>query len=174
DGEERHPDDRDRGVEPLGQPERDERLHHEPAPERVHGEQPGQADHDRPRRPQHAGSRRGCRGGARDTGGQASPHDHPRHPRPPGAPGKAGRSGPMPAAANAPSEPDAVATALYTPKPRARCRCSSSPANMACSNEVKGPDSTTSVDNPPPNATSTSGHTDPANAKTTPVTNSAP
>jgi hypothetical protein len=45
---------------------------------------------------------------------------------------------------------------------------------MACSSDVKGPDSTTSVDSPPSNATAASGHTDAAKANTTPVSTRVP
>jgi hypothetical protein len=45
---------------------------------------------------------------------------------------------------------------------------------MACSSDVKGPDSTTSVGSPPSNATAASGHTDAAKANTIPVSTSAP
>ncbi len=62
-----------------------------------------------------------------------------------------------------------MATALYTPNPLARRWCSSSPANIACSRLVNGPDSTTSVDSAPVCATATSGRSESARTrKTTP------
>lgn len=56
-----------------------------------------------------------------------------------------------PPAASAPSEPVIVALALYRPSPRTRCRPSRSFASIACSSEVNGPDSTTSLDMAPHN-----------------------
>src|SRR5205823_6597350 len=85
------------------------------------------------------------------------------------------RSSPPPstpgiAAANAPSDPAAAATALYAPKPCTWARPRRPAANMGCSSEVNGPDSITSVDNTPVNATAANSHTDPLVANTPPTT----
>src|SRR5215831_6204064 len=76
-------------------------------------------------------------------------------------------------AANAPTEPAAVATALYVLNPRICSRPVSSVASIDCSSDVNAPDSTTSVDSAPVSATALNAHTWSENAKTTPVTASA-
>jgi hypothetical protein len=75
---------------------------------------------------------------------------------------------------SAPAAPASVATALYTPKPRVTLP-SGAPveASTTCSRVVNGPDSTTSVDSAPLNATSPRSHTGQPAATTTPAAESA-
>lgn len=73
-------------------------------------------------------------------------------------------------AASAPTEPASVATVLYVPKsgvgswPAAAC------GSIACSSEVNGPDSTTSVEIVPVSAAMISAGSAPVTAKSVPAT----
>jgi hypothetical protein len=70
-------------------------------------------------------------------------------------------------AARAPMEPASVATMLYVPNRRV-----AEPwvvnGSMACSSDVNGPDSTTSVETVPVSAATTNQNTDPVSANTAP------
>src|SRR5436190_1250846 len=74
------------------------------------------------------------------------------HWRPAVAPIPLWLSNPGRPAASAPSEPATAATALYTPNARVRRADEVVAGSMACSRDVKGPDSTTSVESVPASA----------------------
>src|SRR5207253_11085858 len=79
------------------------------------------------------------------------------------------RTQPGTTAASAPRDPEAAATALYSEKPRSRSRPARSVASIAGSSDVNGPDSTTSVDNAPVNATTARTHALAATPNPTPA-----
>ena len=72
-------------------------------------------------------------------------------------------------AARAPTEPARVATMLYVPNSRV-AEPSAVKGSIACSSDVNGPDSTTSVEIVPVRAARTNQNTDPVTAKTAPET----
>jgi hypothetical protein len=67
-------------------------------------------------------------------------------------------------------EPATVATALYVPNTLVRRSGGTTAGSMACSSEVKGPDSTTSVDIVPASATKRRIHSRSVSPKTRPET----
>jgi hypothetical protein len=86
-----------------------------------------------------------------------------------GAPSHRPRATAGSAAQSAPTVPAAAATALYSENPRITSRRARSVASIACSSDVKGPDSTTSVDSAPTSATIARIHHCRAKANTMPV-----
>ncbi len=62
-----------------------------------------------------------------------------------------------------------MATVLYVPKSRVASRPPAALGSMACSSDVNGPDSTTSVDTVPVSAASTSSHVSPVSANAAPA-----
>src|SRR3990172_7079343 len=73
------------------------------------------------------------------------------------------------AAESAPNDPAAAAMALYQPNPAARASASIRPESIDNSRVVKGPDSITSAERAPVNATNTSTHNGAVLANTSPA-----
>src|SRR5262249_60770787 len=72
------------------------------------------------------------------------------------------------AAASAPNDPAAAATALYNPKPWTCVGGGRTAASIGCSRDVNGPDSITSVDSTPTSDATVRSHTGPDEANGTP------
>src|SRR5262249_19366430 len=73
------------------------------------------------------------------------------------------------AAASAPNDPAAAATALYNPKPWTCVGVGRTAASIGCSRDVNGPDSITSVDSTPTSDATVRSHTGPDEANVTPT-----